>query len=114
MVEGSVEVTRFIHVHPYVADIYSDVHKQILEKFQDLGLSEGYYSLYWKDGDGDTIEIGDSSDLRHIMRNVSPDTDKLFIRINTYVDKGNHISFRIFQVDIPSRSTFLLKYMIST
>ena len=100
VVEAYVDVIRYIHVHPYVADIYSDVHKQILEKFKDLGLSEGYYSMYWKDEHGDTIEIGDSSDLRYIMKNVSPDTNKLFVRLGTYVDKGNYIPFRNLQVDI--------------
>ena len=56
--------------------------------------------MYWKDGDGDTIEIGDSRDLRYIMKNVSHKTNKLFVRIGTYVDKGNHISFRSYQNDI--------------
>ena len=92
VIEGLVDVTRYIHVQPNVADIYSDVDKQIEEKFHDFGLSKRTYSMYWKDEDGAIIEIVDSIDLRYVMENVSPDTTVLFVR--TYVNEGNHVLFR--------------------
>ena len=86
-----IDGTRYIHVQPNVEDIYSEVDKQILEKFHDLELSEGNYSLHWKDEDGHMIEIIDSNDLHYVMKHVSPDTDILLVKMDTSVDECKHI-----------------------
>lgn len=89
--QGSIDVTRYIHLQPNVEDIYSEIDRQILEKFHDLGLSEGNYSMHWKDEDGHYIEVIDSKDLHYVMKHVSPDTDILLVQMDTSVDKRKQI-----------------------
>ena len=91
ILNGSVEVTRFIHVQPNVQDIYSKVRNQILEKLQDLGLSERIYRMHWQDEDGEFIEIRDNKDMRYVITKVSPDTDKLFVQMDMYTQDGKHV-----------------------
>ena len=71
---------KYIHIKRGGPDLFYEVRREIIERFNDLLLPLYTFPVYSKDEDGNEVDIENNDDLQALMDTVEDGYCKLYIR----------------------------------
>jgi len=100
-----VSATR-VNITGTDSKLFDLLQKEMVNKWNDLGLSRNKIDMFWKDEEEDLIGISNNQDLLIALQEVQCDTYTLFAVIKEKKNKGKLIIFcrRLFDKTIYNKS----------